>query len=61
MNKKQTKVIATRVTECFAGLIEQHCKNEAYINCSDLIREALREKLQKEAPELYKKLLGGIN
>jgi len=54
--KKNTKVIATRVTERFANLIEEYCSQDAYINCSDLIRNALREKIQQDAPELYKRL-----
>jgi post-segregation antitoxin (ccd killing protein) len=50
--QKKTKVIATRVTERFADLLEQHCQ-DAYINCSDLIRDALREKFRKDAPERF--------
>ncbi len=48
MGKEKTKVIATRVNVGFAGLIEDYCRQNAYINCSDLVRDALREKFQKE-------------
>jgi Arc/MetJ-type ribon-helix-helix transcriptional regulator len=54
--KKKTKVIATRVTEHFANLLEQYCLHDAYINFSDLIRDALREKLRKDAPERFELL-----
>jgi Arc/MetJ-type ribon-helix-helix transcriptional regulator len=59
--KKKTKVIATRVTERFADLLEEFCRQDAYINCSDLIRDALREKLRKDAPELFEPLLEGVH
>jgi len=59
--KKKTKVIATRVTERFANLLEQYCRQDAYINCSDLIRDALREKLRKDASERFKLFLEGVH
>src|SRR4030067_1655787 len=52
--KKKTKVISTRVTERFADLLEQYCRQDAYINCSDLIRDALREKLRNDALGRFK-------
>ena len=59
--EKQTKVVATRVTQQFAQVIDEYCRQDAYINCADLIREALREKLQRDAPELYKHFLRRSN
>ena len=59
--KNKTKVISIRVTERFADLLEQYCRQDAYINCSDLIRDALREKLRKDAPERFKRLFEGEN
>lgn len=55
--ENQTIVVSTRVTQQFARVIEQYCRQDAYINCADLLREALREKLQRDAPELYKHYL----
>jgi Arc/MetJ-type ribon-helix-helix transcriptional regulator len=59
--KNKTRVIATRVTERFANLLEQHCRKDAYINFADFIRDALREKLRKDAPERFKLLLEGAH
>jgi Arc/MetJ-type ribon-helix-helix transcriptional regulator len=59
--RNKTKVISTRVTERFAELLEQYCFQDAYINCADLIRYALREKLRKDAPYLFKQLFDGKN
>lgn len=56
MTKEKTRVMATRVTERFAKLIEEYCRQDAHVNAADLIRDALREKIQREAPELYRQL-----
>lgn len=58
--KKKTKVIATRVTQHFADLLEQYCRQDAYINCSDLIRDALREKLRKDVPKRFERLFESV-
>lgn len=52
----QTKVIATRVTKRFADLLEKYCQQDAHVNLADLIRDAIREKIRREAPELYNRL-----
>ncbi len=57
--KKKTKVIATRVTERYAQVLEEFARKDAYINCADLLRDALREKLQRDAPDLCKTFLEG--
>lgn len=59
MAKKKTKVIATRVTERYAQVLEEFARKDAYINCADLLRDALREKLQRDAPDLCKTFLEG--
>ena len=61
LTKERTKVISTRVTERFANLVKQYCKEDAYINCSDFVRDALREKLRKDASDRFKRLLDGGN
>ena len=61
LTKERTKVISTRVTERFANLVKQYCQEDAYINCSDFIRDALREKLRKDASDRFKRLLDGGN
>jgi Arc/MetJ-type ribon-helix-helix transcriptional regulator len=56
MEKEKTKVVSTRVTQRFADLIEKYCRQDAHVNSADLLRDALREKIQHDAPELYKRL-----
>jgi Arc/MetJ-type ribon-helix-helix transcriptional regulator len=39
-------------------IVEQYVKNSGFhVNVSDFFREALREKIQRDAPELYKALI----
>lgn len=56
MKGGKTKVVATRVTMKTAELIADFCKRDAHVNPADFIRDAIRDKLQKEAPELYRQL-----
>ena len=55
MGVEKTKVVATRVTLKTAELIEEFCKRSAHVNPADFIRDAIRDKLRSEAPELYRK------
>ena len=55
--KNQTKVVSTRVTLQLAELIEEFCRRDAHLNSADFIRDAIRHKLHKEAPDLYHKFL----
>ena len=59
MNLEKTKVVATRVTLKTAELIAEFCKRDAHVNTADFIRDAIRDKLWREAPELYHQLLQG--
>jgi Arc/MetJ-type ribon-helix-helix transcriptional regulator len=59
LGKQKTKVIATRVTERYAQALEEFVRKDAYINCADLLRNALREKLQRDAPDLCRMILEG--
>jgi Arc/MetJ-type ribon-helix-helix transcriptional regulator len=54
MGVEKTKVVATRVTLKTAELIEEFCRRDAHVNVADFVRDAIREKLQREAPELYR-------
>ncbi len=58
MVKHKTKVIATRVTQQYAQLIEEYTRKEAYLNCADFVRDALRDKLARDAPELCRRFVG---
>jgi hypothetical protein len=54
MSVEKTKVVATRVTKKTAELIAEFCKRDTHVNPADFIRDAIRDKLQREAPELYR-------
>jgi len=55
MKAEKTKVVATRVTNRTAELIDEFCRRDGHVNIADFIRDAIREKLQREAPELYRR------
>ena len=56
MSKEKTKVVATRVTLQLAEMIEEYCRRDMHINPADFLRDAIREKFKREAPELYRQL-----
>lgn len=48
--------INARIPRSLKELIRQFMARDTHINESGLIRDAIREKIQHEAPELYAKL-----
>jgi len=56
---ENTKVVASRVRPRFAQIMDICRRQDAYKNRSELIREALKEKLQRDVPDLYKRYLAG--
>ena len=48
--------ISARIPRTLKELMQQFVARDAHINESDLIRDAIREKIQREAPELYRQL-----
>ena len=48
--------ISARIPTTLKQLMQRFVALDTHINESDLIRDAVREKIQREAPELYKKL-----
>jgi hypothetical protein len=55
MKVEKTKVVATRVTMRTSELIDEFCRRDGHVNIADFIRDSIREKLQREAPELYRR------
>jgi len=47
---EKTKVLVTRVTNIKAELIDEFCRRDGNVNIADFVRDAVREKLQREAP-----------
>jgi Arc/MetJ-type ribon-helix-helix transcriptional regulator len=56
---ENTKTVGARVRPRFAQIMDICRRQDAYQNRSELIREALKEKLQRDVPELYKRYLVG--
>jgi len=48
--------ISARVPRTLKKLMQQFIVCDAHMNESDLIRDAIREKIQREAPKLYKQI-----
>ena len=55
MAKKDT--IAVVIPRAMRELIQEHIKMDMHLNLSDFVREAIREKIQRETPELYREFL----
>lgn len=54
--KKEMKILNVRVPSTLKELMEKFIELDCHTNISDFTRDALREKLQKDAPHLYKQL-----
>ena len=55
-NKKHDSVITTRIPAKMKELLIEFIKRDTHLNRSDLVRDAIREKIRKDAPELYAEL-----
>jgi Arc/MetJ-type ribon-helix-helix transcriptional regulator len=54
--QNRTKVVSCRVTEKLADLIKKYCNLDMHNNPADFMRDALREKIKRDAPELHRQL-----
>ena len=53
---KKEAAISARIPYTLKKLMKRFVALDAHINESDFIRDAIREKIQREAPELYSQL-----
>ena len=58
--QKRDAQISARVPIPLKKLIAKYISLDTHINESDFIRDALREKIQKDAPELYHGIFKGL-
>ena len=58
-NTKRMVQVSFRIPETLKVLIERYVRCDLHVNISDFFRDALREKIQRDAPELYKQLFEG--
>ena len=54
---KETVNINIRVTPTLKKVIEKYVDSDTYINVSDFARDALREKIEREAPWVLEEIL----
>jgi len=54
--KKEMENLNVRVPSTLKELIEKYVSVDCHANISDFTRDALRQKLQRDAPRLYKEL-----
>jgi len=54
--KREYKTLAVKVTPQFGRVVEKYMEKDAHVTVSDLLRDALREKIRNEAPELYSEM-----
>ena len=52
-----TRVVSTRVTEPLLKAVEEYLKRDAHVSMADFIRDAIREKLRRDAPSIYQSML----
>jgi Arc/MetJ-type ribon-helix-helix transcriptional regulator len=56
MEKKELININVAIPQTMKNLIETFVSMDTHINFSDFVRDAIRQKLQRDAPHLYKQL-----
>jgi Arc/MetJ-type ribon-helix-helix transcriptional regulator len=59
MEKQQNAVIAARIPQTLKQLVAKFIERDTHINESDFLRDAVREKIQRDAPDLFKQLFQG--
>jgi len=58
--KKDVRISA-RIPRTLKELMRQFIVRDAHLNESDFIRDAIREKIERHAPELYGQLFKGAS
>lgn len=61
MNNKMTTQLNVRVPQNLKKLMEEFISCDTCKDLSELTRDALREKIRREAPELYDQLFKGAS
>ena len=52
----RTRVIATRVPKSLYNLIEKYIELDTHVTNAEFFRDAIREKIRRDAPDLYSSL-----
>jgi len=56
MEKKEMTCINVSIPQTMKDLIEQFVSMDTHTNLSEFVRDAIRQKLQSDAPQLFKQL-----
>jgi Arc/MetJ-type ribon-helix-helix transcriptional regulator len=54
--KKCEAAVSARIPNTLKQLMKRFVAIDAHVNESDFIRDAIREKIQRDAPDLYRQL-----
>lgn len=52
----ETQVLSVRVTKSMAKIIRRYLQIDTHVSKSDFVRDAVREKIKRDAPQLYASL-----
>lgn len=58
MVEDETTVIGVRVPRSLSDMVNEYIAKDTHLNSSDFMRDAIREKIKRDAPELYKRMFG---
>lgn len=59
-NEKETTIVAFRATKKFKELMEEYVLKDTHASLSDFVRSAIREKIQRDSPQLIRTLFREI-
>lgn len=59
--QKVEAAISARIPRTLKELMKKFVNMDTHINESDFIRDAIREKIQRDAPELYRQLFQEVS
>jgi hypothetical protein len=54
--RRKDCVVAARIPAALKNLLQKYITLDTHINESDFLRDAIREKIQRDAPRLYRGL-----
>ena len=60
-NTKEMIQVSFKIPRALKEIVQKYVKRDLHVNMSDFFRDALREKVQRDALELYKQLFQGGN
>jgi len=59
MEGREYTIITTKITKRMREVIEEYIKRNLHVTISDFVRDAIREKLERDAPHLVEGVFKG--